>query len=347
MAVSIIKNLSHEEWLKMRAEGIGSSEVGTICGVNKYQNNCELWNRKLSERRGNISETTSNAAIMGHLLENAVAERWQIATGKEIIKSSAGDFIVKNDKRPYMQVSPDRFYWLYKTHSEKYKGILECKTTNTKFPGIDEVEEMDEMEECGGKTNSWMIVGDEKIVIPKVWYCQVQYQLATCERMHGSLAILKYGRDFEYVDITYDAEFCNSFMFPLLDEFWDCVINEREPENNDVDAKWAEATQGRFINGGPSTFEMIHKMSQNKAKIKELESENDIIEGQIKELMEDAEAIIHCDIPVVTWKNQKASRRFNAKRFELEHPDLYEQYMETGNPTRVFRISNRLKTMFE
>lgn len=35
-------NLSHEEWLKYRKQGLGGSDAGAICGLNPYANECLL-----------------------------------------------------------------------------------------------------------------------------------------------------------------------------------------------------------------------------------------------------------------------------------------------------------------
>ena len=42
--------------------------------------------------------------------------------------------------------------------------------------------------------------------------------------------------------------------------------------------------------------------------------------------MRDAETLSYQDQIVATWKKPKASMRFDSKRFELEHPDLFPQY---------------------
>ena len=70
MAVTIIRPSSHDEWLKLRQRGIGSSEVGSILGVNPYETPYMYWCRKL----GLVERPAENAAMkLGHLLEGAVA----------------------------------------------------------------------------------------------------------------------------------------------------------------------------------------------------------------------------------------------------------------------------------
>ena len=47
MSYTILKPATHEEWLEERSKGIGSSEVGTIMGVNHFDTPYRLWRRKV------------------------------------------------------------------------------------------------------------------------------------------------------------------------------------------------------------------------------------------------------------------------------------------------------------
>ena len=123
---NIIRPNSHQEWLDQRKLGIGSSEVGTILGVNPYETPYQLWRRKL----GIDPPVQENDAMRwGHYLEDAIAKAFEDTTGKTIIKASAGDWLAVDKKRDYLRVSPDRTYWLGDSRSNSAKGIVECKTT--------------------------------------------------------------------------------------------------------------------------------------------------------------------------------------------------------------------------
>ena len=131
----IIRPKSREEWLEHRKNGIGSSEVATIVGLNPWETPYQLWRRKLGL---DPAKDETFAMKAGHYLEDAVAMFWHDETGREIIKRSAGDWIIANKERPYLQVSPDRTYWLTgMAKNNTNKGILECKTTQMKIDGDD------------------------------------------------------------------------------------------------------------------------------------------------------------------------------------------------------------------
>ena len=38
-----IKNISHEKWLEVRKQGIGSSDAAAACGIHPYLSMLELW----------------------------------------------------------------------------------------------------------------------------------------------------------------------------------------------------------------------------------------------------------------------------------------------------------------
>ena len=109
MSYTIIRPKDRNEWLEHRKSGIGSSEVATILGLDPWETPYQLWRRKVGLDE---PKTETFAMKAGHYLEDAVAQFWHDDTGREIIKSSAGDWLIRNNERPYLQVSPDRTYWL-------------------------------------------------------------------------------------------------------------------------------------------------------------------------------------------------------------------------------------------
>ena len=46
MAYRVIRPATHQEWLDERKKGIGSSEAGTVMGVNHFDTPYKLWRRK-------------------------------------------------------------------------------------------------------------------------------------------------------------------------------------------------------------------------------------------------------------------------------------------------------------
>ena len=69
MATTIIRPANREEWLTHRQEGIGSSEVATILGLNPWETPYQLWRRK---KGLDAPKEETFAMKAGHYLEDAV-----------------------------------------------------------------------------------------------------------------------------------------------------------------------------------------------------------------------------------------------------------------------------------
>ena len=107
--ITVIRPKDRNEWLEYRKSGIGSSEVATILGLNPFETPYQLWRRKIGLDE---PKTETFAMKAGHYLEDAVSLFWSDETGRTVIKSSAGDWLIRDNERQFLQVSPDRTYWL-------------------------------------------------------------------------------------------------------------------------------------------------------------------------------------------------------------------------------------------
>ena len=188
----------------------------------------------------------------GHYLEDAVAQFWHDETGQEIIKRSAGDWLIRDDERPYLQVSPDRTYWLSgQPRNAQNKGILECKTTQLSIDGDD---------------------------IPKHWFCQVQYQLGVACLTQGSLAWLCSGREFGYKNLAFVPDFY-MWLVEEVDKFWkDNIIGNVEPEATDVQdvlLKFNRHTDGKIIEVSDELFAACQELKDVKKEIDALSAYHD------------------------------------------------------------------------
>ena len=312
MSNTIIKPQNREEWLKVRESGIGSSEIATIVGLNPWETPYQLWRRKL----GIDPPKQENFAMKaGHYLEDAVAQFWHDETGQDIIKASAGDWLIRNDERPFLQVSPDRTYWLAgMTHNNANKGILECKTTQKSIDADD---------------------------LPKHWFCQVQYQLGVAELQRGSLAWLCSGREFGYKDLAFVPDFYG-WLVEEAEKFWkDNVEGRQEPSAvsvQDVLLKYNRHTDGKVLEVGDDIYNDYRDLKDVRKQIDALEERKETLEGRIKLAFGDAEAISYGGQTLATWKAPKPSMKFDAKAFQAENKALCEPYMRESVGARRFLL---------
>jgi len=312
MAFIIKKNLTDAEWLQERTHGIGSSEVGTIMGVNPYETPLELWRKKL----GIDPPTPVNEAMtMGHLLEEAVSQRWQMETGFQVIKSSVGNWLMVDAENPHLRVSPDRTYWLPgEAKNNSNKGILECKTT---------------------------MLDIDSSNIPFSWFLQLQYQLGVAGYKCGHLAWLKMGRTFGYQAFDFDPDTFKDIR-EAVDEFWFKNIKEKiQPDPVNVSDELLinpRHTDGKKKEITEELLGKLEALKEVKENIASLNTTKEQFEAELKMFMEDAEALTLNGKTLCTWKAGKDREDFDKKRFAAECPDQYAQYCSLKPASRTFLI---------
>ena len=309
MATTIIRPKNHAEWLEHRKNGIGSSEIATIVGLNPWETPYQLWRRKI----GLDAPIEENFAMKaGHYLEDAVARFWQDETGKKIIKRSAGDWIIRNNDKSFVQVSPDRTYWIDENSHSAGKGILECKTTQKTIDDL-----------------------------PKHWFCQVQYQLGGAELQQGSIAWLTAGREFGYRNLTLVPDFY-AWLVEEAEKFWvDNIIGKQEPDSQsvqDVLLKYNKHVDNKTIEVNDEVINAYNKLKSVREEIAKMEEQQSELEAKLKMSFGDAEAISYGGNVIATWKSGKDSEKFDAKSFQAAHPELAQQYMKTVKSSRRFLL---------
>lgn len=307
----IVRPKNHNSWLQWRENGIGSSEVGTILGVNPWETPYQLWRRK---KGIDPPKEETFAMKAGHLLEDAVSKFWQDATGRKIIQASSGDWLAIDEQRKYLRVSPDRTYWLSESRARGNKGILECKTTQ--------------------KT----IDAEE---VPLSWFAQLQYQLGVMGYEKGSLAWLCSARTFGYKDFVFVPSFYEQ-MVEKIDAFWkDCILGNKEPEAmdaSDIQIKYLRSSTDKKVEVGSKYEDVCARIKDLAAQIKELKKEQDELEETIKLAMADAELLTSGGRVLATWRSSKDSVKFDDKAFLREHPEACQPYMYTTPGARRFSV---------
>lgn len=312
MSNTVIRPKDRAEWLEYRKSGIGSSEVASILGLNPWQTPYQLWRRK---KGMDAPQEETFAMKAGHYLEDAVTMFWADETGREVIKSSAGDWLFMNNEKDFLRASPDRTFWIPgMAKNSQNKGILECKTTQMPIDPDD---------------------------LPKHWFCQLQYLLGVSEMTQGSLAWLCSGREFGYKDIALVPDFYG-WMIEEVEKFWtDYIIGDKEPEAinvTDVVTKYSRHTDGKIVEATTDIVTAYNQLKSVRAEISKLEATKEELEAKIKIGFGDAEAISHGGQTLATWKAAKDSSKFDSKLFCKENPELAEKYTITLPGSRRFLL---------
>ena len=116
-------NLSREEWLTYRRQGIGGSDAAAIMGISPFRTARDIYYDKLNLVTTTEYEGNWVALKMGHLLEDLVAEIFTRKTGLPIFKLER---MFQHPLYPFMLADVDFFITLPNGRT----AILEIKTTN-------------------------------------------------------------------------------------------------------------------------------------------------------------------------------------------------------------------------
>lgn len=278
MKPKILKPKNHDEWLKMRESGIGASEVGALLGLSPYETPFGLYLKKTGQIE---PEPENEAMLMGHLMEDVVARRWEMETGEKVIKASAADIIYVHPEYDFMRATPDRIV-------KGKKKLLEIKTTITNV--------------------------DPDDIYPH-WIAQVMYQMYVTGIHEADLAWLVQGRYFGYAHIPYDEEFAN-FIAERVKEFWlENVKGGKEPDLTTVsDYVYKGSTPDTSIEADSEAVEQIGMLRETNESIASLETKQETLKNKLKLFMGENEALTFGGQVLATWKTNKKGRTFLLKK---------------------------------
>lgn len=309
----ILKPKDRAEWLELRKNGIGASEVASVVGISPWTTPFALFLQK-SGQLPPIEE--NNAMHMGRLLEGVVVQLWEEQTGFKAVKASAKDIIYQDPEHPWRIVTPDRIaYEVNPGTGKKQKVLVEAKTSSMSFDPEN---------------------------LPTYYVAQCQYQMLVTGVHVCYLCWLTAGRDFGYARIEYDSEFAG-WLAEEVDKFWnENVLGGKEPDAiavSDLAVKVPRSTPEKAIEADEQALDQLNVLREKKAMYDALGDEIADLTNSLKMYMTDSEALLDGDGNVlVTWKSAKDKTSFDSKAFAAENPELYDRYCKTVPGSRSFLL---------
>lgn len=295
-----------EKQLVDRINSIGGSEASIILGYNKYKSKVELFLEKTGQKEiEQIDELENIPVLWGNLSEDNVAKVFERFTGKKVRKSnkkwvhSIYDYITGNLDRVIVGE----------------KAFLECKTAN------------------GWKAKEW-----EDEDIPIEYRLQCLHYLAVTGFERGYIAVMIDNTKFVWKVVERDEELIEMIIQEEV-AFWnDHVLagvipafDGSEASTNLLNELYSRAKGDQVYL--PSEAEIIiEKWEEAKEYEKTWKETKAKYENQLKEALKDAETGL-TENHVVSWKNVDINR-FDSKRFKVDHPALYEEYINTTSSRR-------------
>ena len=201
--VGLFENGS-DAWHEARAVGIGGSEVGTICGLNKWESAYTLWAKKLGKIPSAIPQ--SEPMEWGSRLESVILDKFVESHPELEVWGEAGTW--KNVSDVWANANPDG---VYKREDGSY-GIVEIKTAA--YPDDWEI-------------GLYGVVGSSAGV-PRYYLTQVQHYLRVFGFKEAIVCALFTGNKYREYLVEAD-EFQQSIDREQILKFLDCVEFELAP----------------------------------------------------------------------------------------------------------------------
>ncbi len=302
------KDMTREEWLQLRKQGIGGSDAGAVCGLNPYVSAMDVYVDKTQELVSDDS-FDNEAMKQGRDLEDYVAQRFMDATGLKVRRSNA---MYVNEKYPFMIADVDRL-----VVGSKKDGLigLECKTASPYT------------------AEKWK---DGKV--PAHYLAQCYHYMAVLGAEAWYIAVVIYGREFKFVKIERDEEVIQN-LIQIEEKFWTHhVVPGILPEPDGSDA--ADEFINRYFKESREELavpllgfdEKLRRRQEISELMGKLETEKKKIEQEVKAYMQDAE-MAENDNFFVSWKNS-ISNRLDSARLKAEMPDIYKQFCKQSQSRR-------------
>lgn len=327
------ENLTEQEWLAYRRQGIGGSDVAAILGISPFRTARDLYDDKLNIASA-VDDTGNWVALeMGHLLEPLVAQIFTKKTGLEVFQIKK---MFRHPQYPFMLADVDYFVRL----PNGKIAILEIKTTN-----------------YNAKDHWWK---DGKECVPVYYETQGRHYMAVMD-MDEIFYCCLYGNNEDEVIIRHlcrDREYEQEMIY-LEREFWHDYILTRIPPPYTEDGSLILESLRRRLGAADKTVPAIQldndlsatmlrylrlqeQKQQEETRVKTLDAEMQRLKGQmVAKLNGSCMAMGEYGGTQYTICYNPVSRtgitKDNLQKLKLLHPDIYDEYV-TVSESRRFSI---------
>jgi len=154
------------------------------------------------------------------------------------------------------------------------------------------------------------------------------------------LAVLFGGQEFCTFDFTITDQQKDQLIKDMA-VYWGHVQakNPLPPETTEQTKLLYSTDDGSSISANLHVERVAQALKQVKLNIKALEEQEEAMLTAIQSHMQSHLQLLSADGAVLaTWKNSKASKRFNADLFKQAYPDLYSQFMTEFSGSRRFLL---------
>ncbi|UOF92965.1 YqaJ viral recombinase family protein [Fodinisporobacter ferrooxydans] len=290
-------NMSHEEWLAARKNGLGGSDVAVITGFSKYKSPVELYLEKIGEFE---PKEAGEAAYFGTLLEDVVAKEFEKRSEMKVRRRNA---ILRHPDYPWMLANLDRVI------VGKQEGF-EAKTASAYL------------------SDEW---AEDKV--PWSYELQCQHYMAVTGYERWWIACLVGGNKFVYKPIERDEEVIQA-VIQAERKFWNEHVVKRIPpmidgsdaSSNLLNTLYPKSIPDTYVELPSDAKRLLEDFEYWQTEEKSAGERKDEAANKLKDMLGEHESGWIGERKVI-WKSV-ASNRFDSTKFKKDHPDLYGQYVK-------------------
>lgn len=297
--------LTREQFLSLRKQGIGGSDAGSVLGCNKWRGPLDIYWDKVNSTVE--AQEDNEAMYWGRTMEPILREEFAKRTGLQAV---ACPFMFASQEYPFMIADIDGVV----TEPDGSKALLEIKTAN------------------GFATKEW------ENGVPESYGIQCFHYLAVLpELSRAYIAVLIGGNTFKYEVIERDEATIKTII-ALESKFWNDHVLKKIPPQPD-------ATSGAVLDSMYPTVDntsiiLPAEADQLIAQIAECKSLEDDLkktvaeaENKLRGWLGKSESGRSAGGYCVHWKNV-TSNRLDTAKLKAEQPDLVAKYTKTTSSRR-------------
>lgn len=292
------KQMTRSEWLEMRKQGVGASEVAAVVGENPYQSAYELWALKTGRLDDQFEDDERQE--WGRALEPIIAQKAGERLGLLSIKDEGEFATVQHPSCSRLFATVDR----------------RCTAKDRKGPGSMEV-----------KNTHWRFEPEWQTGGPVMYQLQLQTQLEVNGWSWGVLAGLVGGNAMTAIPMDRDKEL-GGIIVEQVEKFWELVKTDTAPPT-DGSESCRRVLHKIHPRDDLSTIKLDAQFKAMADRMARLKSEIAWREGELEEHSN----IIRDTLGKATWGEIPGGGRFQWKWQETKHKA--REAFETS--TRVLR----------
>jgi putative phage-type endonuclease len=272
--------MTREEWLAVRKTGIGGSDIAAILGKNPYETPLSVYAR----HKGYLPQKEQTEAMyFGVALEDFVAKEFALRTDKLVERET---FILRHPTYDFMLANVDRIVW----DMDKGNGVLECKNVSAY------------------QSDNW------KEGAPEHYVYQLQWYLGITGYDYGYIAALCGGQKFYIYEYQRDDALIQEMQEAACNFWYNFILEDVQPELSAGDCDFLTEmysdSDSNLVKEAEFHFnELIIDAKNCKKYMKEAETDYELAESRIKDLMREAETLSIGGEVVATWKKTKRGYR--------------------------------------